>query len=169
MGIRFFCPNGHKLNVKAHLAGKTGFCPECGARVQIPYEDTRVSSKAERTAVPRESKPPSGESGASPGTSPVDKVPQTAPTHPVAATASPVPGSPAPSPSPENRPVNPMLADKSLIWYLQVPGGTQYGPVDSQVVAKWIDEKRIAPEMLVWREDWPQWEEAQKVFPEVGF
>ena len=51
MGIRFYCPNGHKLNVKAELAGKTGFCPECGARLQIPYESTRPSShqKAKET------------------------------------------------------------------------------------------------------------------------
>ena len=45
MGIRFFCPNGHKLNVKSHLAGKAGFCPECGIRLIVPYESTRKSSK----------------------------------------------------------------------------------------------------------------------------
>jgi hypothetical protein len=36
MGIRFSCPNGHRLNVKAHLAGKRGICPQCGIRVDIP-------------------------------------------------------------------------------------------------------------------------------------
>lgn len=36
MGIRFLCPNGHKLNVKAELAGKRGSCPECGAKLMIP-------------------------------------------------------------------------------------------------------------------------------------
>jgi GYF domain 2 len=36
MGIRFLCPNGHKLNVKADLAGKRASCPECGAKLQIP-------------------------------------------------------------------------------------------------------------------------------------
>lgn len=45
MGIRFTCPNGHKLNVKSHLAGKRGFCPECGAKVLIPLESTRPSAK----------------------------------------------------------------------------------------------------------------------------
>ena len=38
MGIRFYCPNGHKLNVKDFLAGKRGICPECSARFQIPQE-----------------------------------------------------------------------------------------------------------------------------------
>ncbi len=41
MGIRFFCPRGHKLNVKAELAGKIGICPKCGERMLIPLESTR--------------------------------------------------------------------------------------------------------------------------------
>src|SRR5689334_3664855 len=36
MGIRFLCPNGHKLNVKTFLAGKRAICPDCGARVVVP-------------------------------------------------------------------------------------------------------------------------------------
>lgn len=36
MGIRFLCPNGHKLNVKTFLAGKRAICPDCGARVIVP-------------------------------------------------------------------------------------------------------------------------------------
>ncbi|HZN36444.1 MAG TPA: hypothetical protein VFB80_21595, partial [Pirellulaceae bacterium] len=36
MGIKFHCPQGHKLNVKSFLAGKKGVCPKCGTRVRIP-------------------------------------------------------------------------------------------------------------------------------------
>ncbi|HEV7279224.1 MAG TPA: GYF domain-containing protein [Pirellulaceae bacterium] len=36
MGIRVFCPNGHRLNLKSHLAGKQGICPHCGMTVTIP-------------------------------------------------------------------------------------------------------------------------------------
>lgn len=39
MGIRFQCPNGHRLNVKSHLAGKRGVCPECQAKFVIPTEN----------------------------------------------------------------------------------------------------------------------------------
>lgn len=46
MGIRTTCPNGHKLNVKAFLAGLRGICPHCGASFTIPTESTRPSSKA---------------------------------------------------------------------------------------------------------------------------
>jgi len=45
MGIRFICPNGHKLHVKAFQAGRRGICPHCGAGVAIPTESTRPSSK----------------------------------------------------------------------------------------------------------------------------
>jgi len=45
MGIRFYCPNGHKLHVKAFQAGMRGICPYCGAKVQIPLHSTRPSTK----------------------------------------------------------------------------------------------------------------------------
>ncbi len=38
MGIKFFCPNGHKLNVKTFLGGKKAICPKCGAKVLVPME-----------------------------------------------------------------------------------------------------------------------------------
>lgn len=38
MGIRFLCPNGHKLNVKTFLAGKRGICPDCDAKFVVPFE-----------------------------------------------------------------------------------------------------------------------------------
>ena len=45
MGIRFYCPNGHKLNVKSFLAGQKGICPYCGVKVDIPTESTRSPGK----------------------------------------------------------------------------------------------------------------------------
>jgi hypothetical protein len=51
MGIRFNCPNGHKLNVKDFQAGRRGICPYCGAKFVIPTQSTRKSSKEERAAL----------------------------------------------------------------------------------------------------------------------
>ena len=48
MGIRFFCPNGHKLNVKEFQAGRTGICPFCGEKMQIPLR--KHASKLEAGA-----------------------------------------------------------------------------------------------------------------------
>jgi hypothetical protein len=46
MGIRFNCPNGHKLNVKEFLAGKRGVCPQCGAKFIIPTPAEGVPAEA---------------------------------------------------------------------------------------------------------------------------
>ncbi len=51
MGIRFHCPNGHKLNVKTFLAGKRGICPHCGAKFEIPAESTVSSAPPPLVAV----------------------------------------------------------------------------------------------------------------------
>jgi hypothetical protein len=53
MGIRFRCPNGHKLNVKTFLAGKRGVCPDCGQTFRIPPEGTDDSGVV---AMPLESR-----------------------------------------------------------------------------------------------------------------
>jgi hypothetical protein len=45
MGIRFSCPNGHKLNVKAFLAGKRGVCPHCGAKFVIPTQESPLGAQ----------------------------------------------------------------------------------------------------------------------------
>ena len=46
MGIKFYCPNGHRLNVKSYLAGKRGICPHCGARLRIPPESQQEAAVA---------------------------------------------------------------------------------------------------------------------------
>lgn len=48
MGIRFLCPNGHKLNVKTFLAGKRGVCPRCGAKFDIPTLANANTSESAR-------------------------------------------------------------------------------------------------------------------------
>jgi hypothetical protein len=52
MGIRFSCPNGHKLNVKEHLAGKRGVCPSCGAKFVIPSVSGSQDPGAEQSSSP---------------------------------------------------------------------------------------------------------------------
>jgi len=50
MSIRVVCPNGHVLNVKDSLAGKTGLCPTCKARVQVP-QPTSPESELNEDAI----------------------------------------------------------------------------------------------------------------------
>jgi len=53
MGVRFQCPAGHELHVKAHLAGKRAICPQCGAKFIVPnFSGGRVSEVADAPAMP---------------------------------------------------------------------------------------------------------------------
>lgn len=76
MGIRFYCPNGHKLNVKEFQGGKKGICPFCGSRIEIPTESTRESSKhAEALNVPVPDATPQGPPATEPSPLPSPPVP----------------------------------------------------------------------------------------------
>jgi hypothetical protein len=44
MGIRFSCPNGHKLHVKEFLAGRRALCPTCGVRLVVPVASGEVAA-----------------------------------------------------------------------------------------------------------------------------
>ena len=90
MSIRVVCQNGHALNVKDSLAGKTGLCPFCNARVAIPQSSNGDISdedilgflgphkpKQKPHFVPAEDMPPesagSREASSTEGTSPPNK------------------------------------------------------------------------------------------------
>lgn len=143
MGIRFYCPQGHKLNVKAELAGKTGYCPKCGARVQIPLQSTRESSHKRNSS--------------SQSSDPV------LPSSPDEADENC-----AVTPPPVTQVVEEPLAEtQQAEWYLNVGNQQNYGPVSKSVVIGWIKERRIGPTMLLWRQGWESWREARTVFPEL--
>jgi hypothetical protein len=91
MGIKFRCPNGHKLNVKSFLAGKKGVCPKCGTSLRIPSASTEggdsdVEQGAAAVGVSTAAAGPIGSNGAS----------QSAP---VAAQPAAIPAASAPGPA----------------------------------------------------------------------
>jgi hypothetical protein len=101
MGIRCWCPNGHKLNIKAFQAGKRGICPYCGARFTIPLESTRKPGMGDRIPEPMEHSvhegpvlsPPTGPGPTPPASSP------TAPAEPIPFLSAPIPLGTAPDAS----------------------------------------------------------------------
>ena len=211
MGIRFFCPKGHKLNVKNFLAGKAGFCPHCGTKVLVPHESTRGSRREPAAAVAGQ-----GDSD-SPGTEATAR--QAPPTHghgdphstlsdngPAATyytsdTGSPspfttmvppemsvaeagavepataLPREPAPQPMAGPPPLpheppqktDPLAENPNAVWYVRPAGvDQQYGPAGADLMRSWMAEGRVAPDALVWRDGWPEWQEAGAVFPQLG-
>lgn len=212
MGIRFFCPKGHKLNVKAELAGKIGICPKCGERMLIPFESTRqpgeklhdVHQDPEREPdsgdVTTQSPPPEQTTAHLPdeGSMPQDLVEgqaieeQTILRQVVQEQAGPNSTDKGQSPSdvildpdasqlmarpsasaapdlPSGKTVDStsLLSDPSVLWYVRTEQGQTYGPAAGPVIQSWIQERRIGPGMLVWREGWSTWLEAKNVFTEL--
>ena len=153
MGIRFYCPNGHKLNVKDFQAGHTGICPHCGAKMRIPVESTRRSSQSSKPG----SKNAASETGAA------------AP----AARNIPVAMSRTVAAAPASAAVQAGLSDPlaeagDVVWYVRPTSGGQFGPAKADVMRAWFAEGRVGTDTLVWREGWRDWQEAGGVFPAVA-
>jgi hypothetical protein len=199
MGIRFFCPNGHKLNVKSFQAGRRGVCPHCGVGLDIPVESTRPSSR-KRAGRRRNS----GKSSIHPGHGDSRADPNL-PLEANGRKAASVPGkerSSAKSPSAlaaagqNGSRRSPSIAEVELapgaedvlpladagteaadplgeapdaVWYLRPPSGGQYGPATQQVMRAWLAEGRVTPDSLVWREGWRDWRGSAEVFPASAF
>ncbi|MBN1910032.1 MAG: DUF4339 domain-containing protein [Pirellulales bacterium] len=157
MGIRFFCPNGHKLNVKTFQAGKRGICPHCGAKFTIPLTSTRPSSRSRSTTPGKEFDEPDEQDLVEP----IEPAAQPDP----APTPSPAPAPPTPPPISGECP---LAEAPNAQWYVSPSGGGQFGPASADVMRTWIDEGRVAADSLVWREGWEDWRPAEDVFEEIG-
>ena len=161
MGIRFYCPNGHKLNVKEKLAGKRGICPHCGVKLLIPQKSTRPSSREEREKQQRLTANASGNPNNfdvftdDQGT--VEMAISFGESGNLTAAFASVPGAELAT----------AFDDPGIIWYVQMSDGQRFGPATLAIMQSWVKERRIGPHMLVWREGWQDWIEARHVFPEI--
>ncbi len=193
MGIKFRCPNGHKLHVKSFLAGKRGICPHCGVKVRIP-EASVTADEADDS--PESDASIEGGVGTVVVTAPAKSIAETAATTnavtrpavanaaPVA-TASAVPATPVsvtpsvtsvPAPAATPTPVTPVVAAAPVtaekapnaVWYVRPPSGGQFGPARGDVMRKWIGEGRVSADSLVWRDGWADWKTASVVFPSLA-
>jgi hypothetical protein len=178
MGIRFLCPNGHKMNVKEFLAGQVGICPVCGVKMRIPTESTRPSSKkaSEQAKEQTEAAPLASEQAVAPETTIAlaDKPAET-PLTPAAEVAEATIAATASYPSTaatfaqspaEATMTDPLASPESVVWYVRPPSGGQFGPATTEIMRSWLAQGRISPDTLVWREGWPQWKNANEVFPQ---
>ena len=180
MGIMAQCPNGHRVKVKDHLAGRKGLCPVCGAKFRVP-KPVSVPGRSATTAAEEPDLPvariipldpavvatlpralPPGASRAL-----VREAEQPEPEEPEAETfesesldADPVAA----------RPLHPAIADRpDLSWCIAFPGGDPSEPVAGPSVQEWLDAGQATGTELVWRADWPQWLPIRDVFPDIPF
>ncbi len=155
MGIKFLCPNGHKLHVKTFLSGKRAICPKCGVRVLVPAESTRESS----TDLPRADESASAASVeldesslAEAGQTVATAAANPAKSATAAATAASDPISEAPS----------------AVWYVRPASGGQFGPASGEIMRGWINDGRVGASSLVWRAGWTEWRSAAATFPQLS-
>ncbi len=150
MGIRFLCPNGHKLNVKAFLAGERGICPQCDAKFLVPSESGGQVEALREDADPAKSNSESDSESAAP-------VPQVV-TQPVAAEAAPAAVEPPPPPAPREAAAPPPPVEApSEVWYVRTADGQQYGPAQQEMMQSWVAEGRVTVDCWVWKTGWPDW------------
>ena len=150
MGIKFLCPNGHKLHVKSFLQGKKAICPKRGARVVVPaksqstpVEESEEDSSDDLLAPERESPSASlaGETG-----SEQHAIPSVAPAELA----------------------DPFVEAPTAAWYVRPATGGQFGPASAEIMRAWIGEGRVWASSLVWRAGWSDWRAAASVFPQLG-
>lgn len=193
MGIRFYCPNGHKLNVKTFQAGRRGICPYCGASMMIPSESTIPGGKpgsapaqepASPVAMPSTVNQPSSQTtptaaqpttagtptAASWSAAPTPLEPRELATQPTPVMATSPAASPLPAPAPGSMGAassDPLTEVPTAVWYVRPAAGGQYGPATGDIMRGWLNEGRIGADSLVWREGWRDWQEASQVFPQL--
>jgi hypothetical protein len=177
MGIKFHCPNGHKMNVKSFLAGKKGVCPKCGVGVEVPLVS---ETEAVPSSTPANGAAPASQSNAAAPASPAfadtivdeQEVPSFGPAA-AAELATDFPSSHAVASANgktgfKSAVLPAVIAQDPLaIWYTCTKSGDRYGPVSGEGINKWLGEGRIGADSLVWREGWPEWQKASAVFPSL--
>lgn len=142
MGVRFECPAGHKLHVKAHLAGQRGICPECGVRFIVPnFSGGRVAEA------------PAG--GGSSGSNRFVSVSLESSDSFAAGLDQAAAG------------IAPAADGGGVAWYVRPASGGQYGPIDAAGFKQWVSEGRVSADSWVWRTGWSDWKsggEALRLF-----
>jgi len=151
MGIRFICPAcDRRVNVKLHQAGLRGFCPKCGAPIDVPRESTVVSRR----------------SGLAKGGSPAPAFAVGGAGEQTIATLLPPRGRLLSATA--RPPIDPLGEIATAQWYVVPQGGSEpFGPADGPTMRRWMQEGRVAARSSVWRSDWPGWRKAGGVWPSL--
>lgn len=168
MGIVAFCPTGHRVKVKDHLAGKKGICPHCGLTFRIPAATTAKHARpAAAAGLPRAtvvSLDPSAAASLPPVIALADSQPEGVAEPDPTARAEELPVAVAgDSAAPEPRPI---AEAPWATWCWAVPGGQPSAQMSAAEMAAWLESGAVTGAELVWRSDWAGWVSVREVFPE---
>jgi hypothetical protein len=163
MGIRFRCHHcEHELNLKEFQAGRRARCPACSGKFRVPtasadfsvpLDDQEVQMAASGTAARQTA-------AAAFNLRPSSSDPDVVASRSVANESTAYAAGQATMPAA-------ISEAPQAVWYVRPPSGGQYGPADGQVFHGWLQDNRVSPDSLVWRDGWPQWQLAGDVFVEL--
>lgn len=71
-------------------------------------------------------------------------------------------------PAPPTTTPDPLAQAANVVWYVRPASGGQFGPATGDVMRTWLQEGRIGPDSLVWREGWRDWQQAADAFPQLN-
>jgi hypothetical protein len=163
MGIKFLCPNGHKLHVKSFLASQRGVCPHCAEKFIVPAQslpDIRVESigvKRDRRRIEADREIAAMErAGQDPAVATMAKNGEIVGTDRTVTSISGVVLS------------DPISEAPAAVWYVRINDGNQFGPAPADMMRRWLEEGRVTADSLVWREGWAEWGVAGRLFPQLS-
>lgn len=165
MGIKFLCPNGHKLHVKSFLASQRGVCPHCGQKFIVPAHsipEIRVESIGVRRGNRRAQA--GFDAGAAGANHPDEALAVAIEMEESEAAAA----NEVIAPVGVSRPNDPIAEAPTAVWYVRIADGSQFGPAPGDMMRRWLDEGRVATDSLVWREGWGEWRVAGGLFPQLA-
>ncbi len=188
MGIRFHCRHCRRsLNVKSTQAGLSGNCPHCGQAIEVPIESTRGS--AELTRVQTSSRSVEifdvdnqiTEVGLTPAIQ--DDADFDAQEFSVPASLTQRSSSNARRssfsdssdsflldkpqlPSTLGK-VDPIEEAPRKVWYYRSKEHGEKGPFKAKAMQAELDSGNVNLGCIVWREDWEDWQPAERVFPSL--
>lgn len=161
MGIVAFCPQGHRVKVKDHLAGRKGVCPTCGARFRIPLAS--VSEPVVTLPLAAVLTLDAAVIATLPRVLPAEAQPGRPDSADQEVDQEGTGGLP-----PIEVPHHALLDERpDLVWSRAVPGGAASAPMSAADLRAWLDSGTAAGTELVWRADWDGWRPLGDVFPEA--
>lgn len=169
MGIVAFCPGGHRVKVKDHLAGKKGICPHCGASFRIPS----ASEHRREDAAPAPGLPlaavvslDAAEAASLLPAIPLADPPVGDPAEPIAEHAASAVPPHMPGPRAVASLPRAIAEAPTAAWCWAIPGGQPSPQMSGVDMRAWLASGEVTGAELVWRSGWAEWMRVGEVFPE---
>lgn len=194
MGIVSFCPNGHRVNVKDHLAGRKGICPTCGERFRIPLV-SGMPADVGAPVDPQAGLPVAVVVSLDPAVAAslpraIPLAVSAAPSPRPGPTAAAAPGATEPTAAvefphedggragdaefvietePDATPGIPAAIAEApdAFWAVAIAGGAPSPTMTATELLEWLASNRPTGEELLWRSDWQDWRPIIEVLPEI--